>query len=456
MAEREFDLIVVGGGTGRDVVLAAEARGMRVALIEQGPLGGTCHNRGCMPTKMMIHSSDIAEAAASGPRFDVRTSFDGVDFPAIGARVYGELDEERIEREQALHDSELVEFYQAEGRFTGPRMLAVAGDTITAPRVVIAAGTRPLLPPSPALDTVPYITSDEALRLTELPRRLVIIGGGNVASELAHYFGALGSAVTMLLKGDRLLGREDGEIARWFTRELSTNVRVLTQTAAESVAAIDGGIQLTLSDGEQIEVDQLLVATGRRPNTDLLGIERAGVALGPRGHIAVNERFETSAEGVYAFGDITGLMELKHVAVRQARNLIRGLFDDDWQPIDYASVPHAVFSSPQVAAVGVTEEQLRAGGVAYKVGRHEFRHTGMGMALRENGLAKVLASADDDILGVHIVGPYASMLIQEAVIAMNTTGKLDAIIESVHPHPALQQVVEEACRAAADAEPWSR
>lgn len=443
-----YDLVVIGGGTGRDVVLAAEARGLRVALIEKGPLGGTCHNRGCMPTKMLIHSADIAEAVNRASDFGVRAQLTAVDLASMVERVFAQLNEETREREETLRASALVTFYQAEGRFVGPAAFSVAGTTITAPRIVIAAGSRPAIPPLAGLEEVLFLTSDEAIHLHDLPRRLVILGGGYIAAELAHLFGALGTEVTIVARGPRLLDREDREIADRFTRALARRCRVVLNASVVEVRRSGAGAALLLADGHLIEGDQLLLATGRRPNSDLLGLESTSVALGTDGRILVNERFETTAPGIWALGDIVGVMPLKHVAVRQARNLVRGLFDDDWQPIDYRRVPRAVFSSPQVAAVGATEEELRASGTPYKVGRHELAHTGMGMALAEEGLAKVLAGPAHEILGCHIVGPNASILVHEAVVAMAASGRLQAITESVHAHPALPQLLEEACKAA--------
>jgi dihydrolipoamide dehydrogenase len=450
---RDFDLIVVGGGTGRDVVLAAEAAGLTVALVEAGDLGGTCHNRGCMPTKMLIHSADIAEAAHSGPHFGVASTVEGVDLAAMVGRVFGILDAERIERGASLDASELVTWFRAEGRFTEPRTMRVGDETIRGERVVIAAGGRPFVPPIPGLDAVPHLTSDEAMRLTKLPRSLAIIGGGYVATEFAHLFGSLGTEVTIVEMAERLLPVVDCEISEWFTREVSLRYRVHVGASVERVAATHGGIELALAGREPVVAEQLLVATGRRPNSDRLALDAAGIEVDARGQIRIDDAFRTTAEGVWAFGDIAGPLPLKHVAVRQAKHLIRGLIEDDWRPLDYTTMPQAVFASPQVASVGRTEEQLAADGVEYHVGRHEFRHTGMGMALGENGLAKVLASPEGELLGVHIVGPHASILIQEAVVAMTTTGRLDAITDAVHIHPALPQVLEAAANAAAGARP---
>lgn len=450
---KTFDVLVAGGGTGRDIVLAASDIGLKVALVEKGPLGGTCHNRGCMPSKMLIHSAEIAEAHHVSQTFGLRSRIEGIDFPSIVRNVYAVLDEETEEREEALHEDPNVTFYKAEGQFTGPKTMRVADEEITAEKVFILGGTRPSAPPVKGADSVPYLTSDEALRLREQPRRLLIIGGGYIAVEMAYFFGSLGTEITVLVRGDRLLDREDGEISRWFTRDFSANHDVRFGVEVEELSGREDDIRVRLKgSGETLACDQALFAIGRRPNSDLWNVAATGVEMDEGGYVRVNEYMETSVEGVWALGDIVGIMPLKHAAVRQARHVIRNVFHGERKPMDYRTIAHAVFSSPQVAGVGKTEEELKAKGIPYKAGRHEFKDTGMGMAIKENGLVKVLADPrTDEILGCHIVGPHASILIQEAVVAMNTSGKLDAVIDSVHPHPALPQVMEYAFSAAAAA-----
>jgi rhodanese-related sulfurtransferase len=216
----------------------------------------------------------------------------------------------------------------------------------------------------------------------------------------------------------------------------------------DNAAVLNGGWGKWTTEGRPTSIESPDVAAGRRPNSDTLNLEAAGVEVGPGGGIVVNDEFETTVEGVWAFGDVTDLMPLKHVSVRQARNLIRQLFFGEHPSLDYDLVPHSTFSHPQIAAVGRTEEALRAAGVAYHVGRHELWHTARGMALQENGLAKILVDEGGRILGGHIVGPHASILIQEVVVAMQAGGAIEHIVEAVHAHPALPQLVEEAAKAA--------
>ncbi len=454
MAEERFDLMVVGGGTGRDIVLAASEQGLRVALVERGPLGGTCHNRGCMPSKMLIHSAELAEAVRDGRRFGINASIESVDLPSIVHNVFAELDTEVREREEDLFRDENIEFIRGEGRFVGPKSLEVDGRRISADRVVIAGGTRPAVPPIPGRDDVPYLTSDEALHLTDVPQRLAILGGGYVAVELGYFFGALGAEVTIIEMAGRLIPREDSEIGEWFTREFSRKHNVMCAWTVESLSQRDGLVHVAVKDNpEPVIADQLLIATGRHPNTDVLDVATTGVELDRAGYIKVNDYLETNVEGVWALGDITGLLPLKHVAVRQAKHLIEDLFHGKRRAMSYEAIPHAIFSSPQVAGVGKTEDELKIDGTPYRVGRWNLKATAMGMALKEDGLVKILTDESGLILGAHIVAPNASVLIHEIVVAMNAGGTLDTIVDAVHVHPALSQVVEMAAKAAQVAAP---
>ncbi len=448
MASRTFDVLVAGGGTGRDIVLAAEALGLTVALVEKGPLGGTCHNRGCMPSKLLIHSADVAETIKGSHAFGIKAGVEHVDFPTIVKNVYAELDAETQEREEHLRSLRNVAFYQMEGRFTGPKTMQVGGDEITADRVFIVGGTRPFVPNFKGLESVPHLTSDEALVLEAQPRRMIIVGGGYVTVELAHFFCSLGTEVTLIAREDRLLEREDREIAEWFTRDFSRKCEILLNTEVEEFSRNGDETEAKLKgSGKTIVTDQLLLAIGRKPNSDLWDIAATGVETNEPGFIKVNDYLETNVPGIWAIGDITGIMPLKHVAVRQARHVIRDVFYGERKAMDYSAIAHAVFSSPQVAAVGRTEEELKRDGVSYKVGRYYFKDTAMGMALKENGIVKVLAGGDGEILGCHIVGPSASILVHQAALAMSLGAKVKDVVDTVHVHPALPQVMEEAFKA---------
>jgi len=443
---KKFDVLVVGSGAGLEVASFAAEKGMSVALVEEGPLGGTCLNRGCIPSKMLIHSADVAETIRSSEKFGIKSKIESVDFASIVKKVSEVVDTDSSGIEKAIRESDNPTLYKVKGKFIGHKQMQVGDEQIEADKVFIVGGTRPSIPPLPGLDSTPYLDSTKALRLGKLPEHMVVIGGGYIAAELAHFYGALGTKITILVRGERMLDNEDEEIANWFTKEFSKKYEILFKTEVEAVSYQDNEFTLKLKGegNDKIRADQLLVATGRRPNTDILDVKATGVEMDEKGYIKVNQYLETSVEGVFAFGDILGILPFRHTANDQVGFSIRNAFTDKKVPFDPFAIGHAVFSSPQIGGVGKTEQELKKMSVKYKVGRAQLKDTAMGGALQENGLAKVLVDEQDNILGCHIIGPQASILIHEAIVAMKTNGNATAITNSVYIHPALPEWLQRA------------
>lgn len=442
---KKFDVIVVGAGSGLDIASFAHRRGLTVAIVEEGPMGGTCLNRGCIPSKMLIHSADVAEIIRNSQKFGITSRVEKIDFASMVKHVSDTVDKDSAEIEESIRRTEGMTLYKTRGKFIGQKTMEVGNEQITAEKIFIVGGTRPFIPPIKGVDTIPYLTSTEALRLTDQPEHMVVIGGGYIAAELAHFYGALGTEITLIVREDVLVGNEDGEIAEWFTQEFAKKYTIKFKIEVDEFVQQGKDTIIKLKDSEEtLKVDQVLIATGRVPNTDILDIAATEVELNERKYIKVNDKLETNVPGIWALGDIVGVLPLKHTANHEVGYAIRNAFLGKNLPVDYHGIAHAVFSSPQVAGVGKTEEQLKKEGVPYRVGRYEYKDTGMGAALQENGLVKVLAGEDDTILGCYIVGPEASTLIHEVVVAMKTTGKVDAITNSVHVHPALSEVIQRA------------
>ncbi len=442
---KKFDVLVVGSGAGLEIASFAAEKGLSVALVEEGPLGGTCLNRGCIPSKMLIHSADVAETIKGSAKFGIKSKIESIDFASIVKRVSEAVDTDSSGIEKAIRENSNPTLYKTRGKFIGPKQMQVGSEQIEADKVFIVGGTRPSIPPLPGLENTPYLDSTSALRLEKQPKHMIIIGGGYIAAELAHFFGSLGTKVTILVRGKLMLSNEDEEIAGWFTDKFSKKHEILFNTQTESVSYQNDKFAITLKDSEKkLESDQLLVVTGRVPNTDILDVKATGVAVDDKGYIKVNEYLETNINGIFAFGDIVGILPFRHTANDQAGFAIRNAFTDQKAPFDYFAIGHAVFSSPQVGGVGKTEQELKKDGIKYKVGKAELKDTGMGGALQENGLAKVLADEQDNILGVHIIGPHASILIHEAIVAMKANGKIEAITNSVYIHPALPEWLQRA------------
>ncbi|MEO9322869.1 mycothione reductase [Nocardioides sp. C4-1] len=460
-----YDLVVVGAGSGNTIV-DDRFVGRRVAIVERGPFGGTCLNRGCIPSKMFVHPADVAVAAARGPVLGVRTSTGPADWPTIRDRVIGRIDhvsEQGLAYRQGLDD---VDVLLGEARFTGERRLAVdladgGSVEITADQVVLASGSRPVVPPIEGLDQVPYETSDTVMRLDELPRRLGVLGGGYVGCELAHVFSAYGSEVVQVEGEDVMLSNQDHDVAAHVTKALQRRWDVRLGVKAERVApAPDGGVVVHLDDGSSFEVDVLLVAVGRTPNSDLLEVERAGIATDERGLVVVDEHQRASAAGVWALGDASSEVPLKHVANQDARvvqaNLLAtwaGTDPDELVVSDHRFIPNGVFTHPQVAAVGPSEAEAREKhGGDLVVARHEVADIAFGWALAGGldddpdgtGFVKVLAlRSTGRMIGAHVVGPMATVLLQPLLLAMAHDLPVRGLARShywIHPSPS--EVVE--------------
>lgn len=447
MASQTFDVVVVGSGSGLAVAEYASAKGMKVAVAEEGPFGGTCLNRGCIPSKMLIHSADVAEQIRGASRFGIDAEITHIDFRSIVDRVTKSIDADSRRIAEAVAQDPNITVFRERAVFVGERTLRVGDEQITGDKVFIVAGARAMVPRIEGLEGTPFLTSREALRLDKQPAKLTIIGGGYVGVELGHFFGGLGTQVTILQRGPSLITNEDEEIAKKFTERFSAKYAVKLNHPITSVA-YDREHFTVVAGGERFVSDQLLVATGVTSNADRLDVERAGVAVDARGYVRVNEYFETTAKNIWAFGDIIGKHLLKHSANWEANFAVASAFRKKI-PVDYSAMPHAIFSSPQVAGVGATEQELQSEGREYLVGRYPYSGVGMGEALREEyGFVKVLTdTAQENILGCHVMGPEASILIQEVVLAMKTGRSPQSIRQSIHVHPALTEVIQRAFQA---------
>jgi len=443
----KFDLIVIGAGSGLDVAAAAAARGMNVAIVEEGPMGGTCLNRGCIPTKILIHSADVVQTIKGANKFGVDVKGYSIDFKKVMQRART-VDADAAGIEANLKKIKNITLFRERGVFSGPKTLRVKSGEITADKIVIAAGTRPAIPPIEGLDKVPYMTSDEALKVEKLPKELIIIGGGYIACELAHFFGSMGSSIQILQRNVKLLPDEDEEISQKFTDLFTKEYPVRLSFAVKRVEKNGGKVGRIIAygaDGTAVEGTDLLIATGRVPNCDILQVQKSGIKTNKHGYIETNEYMETNVPGVWAFGDIAGKYLFKHSANLEAEYVtIAILTPDHRHKVDYTAIPHGVFSHPQVAGVGATEQDLKVKGEDYLVGKYMYKDTGMGEALGEqNGFVKFIADYEGKILGCHIIGPEASTLIHEVLVSMKA-GKchVNDIINTVHIHPALSEIVQ--------------
>lgn len=441
-----YDLLVVGSGSGNMLPEDAIA-GLRVAIVERGDFGGTCLNRGCLPSKMFVHTADIATAVRTAGRFGVQAELRGVDWLAVRERVFARVDS-TAQRGLDFRRDGPVDVLLGEAHFTGPRTLEIDGREVSAHRILLAAGSRPQTPPIDGLDGVAFHTSDTIMRIDALPASMVIVGGGPVAAEMSHVFGALGTEVTIVHQGPRLLDTLDTEIAQRFTDIAATRGAVWCSSVVTTVARDGDGVSVTLKTGDEtheVRAGVLLIATGRVPNTDALDVARAGIDTDEHGHVVTDAACATSAPGVWAIGDLANHYQLKHVANDEMQvALYNALHDGEPRRTPHRIVPSAVFTNPQVASVGPTERTLREAGVPYAAARHDYADTGYGWALEDTtGFFKVLADPDSGlILGAHAIGPDASIILQPLVQAMSLGTTVAQLAHDVlYIHPALTELV---------------
>jgi mycothione reductase len=456
---RHFDLCIIGTGSGNSIIDERFDQ-LNVALVEMGTFGGTCLNVGCIPSKMFVHPADLAASTVEATRLGVDLGLQGVHWLQIRDRIFDRIDPMAAKGRGHRQRSDNVTVFDARARFVGPRELDVsAADTITADRVVIAAGSRPVVPDLAGLDSVDFQTSDTVMRLPELPRSMIIIGGGYVSAEFAHIFSAFGTSVAVLSRSEVLLRREDADVAKRFTELLGRRVDVRLETIVELVEPTpDGRVRVHFSGpegaSEDLEAEVLLIATGRAPNGDTLDLSRGGIKVTDDGLIIVDDFQRTSAEGVFALGDVCSQEQLKHVANKDARVVQHNLlYPDSMITSDRRFVPRAVFSMPQVASVGLTEAQAEEQGIDYVVSRQDYGETAFGWAMEDTDhFVKIVADARSKIiLGAHLVGPQASSLIQPLIQAMSFEQPAPQVARGQYwIHPAMTEVIENALLGLSD------
>jgi len=450
MKKREFDAIVIGAGSGLRISSRLAEEGLKVAVVDEGAFGGTCLNRGCIPSKMLIHTADVLDVIKRAQVFGIKAKAIGIDWRGIQKRVWKVIDGDARELEQANRKTKGITVYKKRASFIGIKELKVGNDLIMADKIFICAGTRPVVPPFTGLENVHYETSDTVMRLKKQPRSMIILGGGYIAVELGHFFASLGTKVTMINRSGLLLRNEDEEISAKFTElakdqfDLRLDTNVLEVYKKGNKVYVDAEKNKKRSS---VAADALLVATGRKPNSDILDVGKTNVKITNDGYVAVNGFMETNVHGIWAIGDIAGKFLFKHSANMEAEVCARNALNSgSKREANYTAMPHAVFASPQVAGVGMTEQELKQKKITYSAGKHLYEHTGMGRAMEEeNGFVKALADPDTKkILGCHILGPEASTLIQEVVLAMRNGLTVDQVIDTIHIHPALPEVVQRA------------
>ncbi|MEJ2696402.1 MAG: dihydrolipoyl dehydrogenase [Candidatus Sulfobium sp.] len=445
-------LAIVGSGPGGYVAAIKAAQlGAGVTVIEDDEVGGTCLNWGCIPTKTMIGSCEVLAKVKELEKFGMHLKGEIVaSLPRIMERkdkVVGI----QVKGIRGLFKSWGIELRMGRGVLTSPTSVEVKTkdgntETVDADKIIIATGSRPANIPILPFDGKRIISSSDALKLTEIPESLLIVGAGVIGSEFACIYRELGTEITMVEMMPRAVSTEDEEISDLLEREFKKKkIKLLTGVKLEKVGIRDDGVHAFLSDGSELSAEKALVSVGRALNSENMGLETVGVKRGEKGNILVNSRMETNVAGVYAVGDVTGGMLLAHVSSAEGIVAVKNALGQECE-MDYGVVPAAIFTSPEIASVGLREHQAAEKGIAFRTGHFQFRALGKAHAIGEiSGFIKFISEEKTDkILGAHIIGPHASDLIHEAAVAMRAGLTARDIAETIHTHPTLSEGVKEA------------
>ena len=457
---KEYDLISVGTGSAMNIVEAMiqENPRTKVAVIDKDEPGGICLTRGCIPSKMLLYPAELVRTIGGAEKFGIDVDIRKINFQSVMERMRTIIYKDINMIRQGLSHSENIDYYPAVAEFVGPYTLKVGDETITSKMIFLCTGSKPIIPPIKGLEKIGYLTSDTVLQMSRLPESIAIVGGGYIAAEYGHFFSAMGSKVTIIGRNPQFVNQEEPEVSALAKRELEKHMTILTNHEVREVEKTSIGkkrlIAVNRENGEKtvITADEILVATGRGPNTDVLHPERGGIKTDGRGWIIVDEYLETSQPNVWAFGDANGRHLFKHVANYESIVVYYNAVLKKKVKVDYHAIPHAVFSYPEIGSVGLREKEAieRYGKDNVLIGMYRYENTAKGeaMGVKDYFVKVIVEKGTVKLLGAHIIGPYASILIQEIINLMYTPEQsAEPITYGMHIHPALNEVVERAFRS---------
>lgn len=441
------DLIIIGAGPGGyETAIAAAREGMKVVLVEAGALGGTCLNEGCIPTKCLCRSAEVADLMKEAATFGVVAESGGINLVEVMKRK-NEVVAQLAAGVASLLKSPGITLVQGKATFAGPHEVIVGEEHFSAPHIMVATGSSAKNLPIPGADLPGVVTSREMLQLEQIPRRLCVIGGGVVGMEFASVFRSFGSEVSVVEYAKEILPSFDRDIAKRLRTALKRKgISFNVGAAVTEISKVDGGYKVAFVSGNkegQVEADLVLMAVGRGPRLQHLGLDEIGMQYTSRG-IVVDENMQTNIEGVYAIGDVNGICPLAHAATAQGRCALYHILGKDGAP-DLQLVPAAVFTVPEVAMVGYTEETASAAGLEYSIRKAFYRANGKSLSMGESeGIVKLLVGPDGLLLGAHVLGAHAADLIHELALAMHTKMGVERIQSLIHAHPSLSEILHDA------------
>ncbi|WP_102398959.1 dihydrolipoyl dehydrogenase [Haloimpatiens massiliensis] len=443
-------IVVIGGGPGGYVAaLKAAMKGAEVTVVEKAHVGGTCLNVGCIPTKALIACSEALETIKNADKYGIKIEGEvKPDFDAIVARKR-KVTDQLVKGIEFLFNEKGVKLVRGTGKIADKNNVEVekndgTKEIIKADKIIIATGSVPVVPPMFPYDGKRVIISDEVLELEKVPKSMIIVGGGPIGCEIGQFYNELGTKVQIVEMVDHLIPFEDEDVAKILQRSFKqSKIKFFVKDGISKVDVKEDKVVATLGSGKELEAEMMLVSVGRRPYTQGLGLEELGVNM-ERGRIVVNEKMETSVEGIYAIGDTVSTPALAHVASKEGIVAVENALGGD-KKMDYRAVPRCVFTSVEVAGVGATEKSLKDQGVEYKVGKFDFRGLGKAQAMGKfQGFVKVITDMNDKILGAAVIGPNATDLLTELTLAVHLGLTAEQVGDAIHPHPTLSEALMEA------------
>jgi len=442
---KKYDVLIIGKGSSGYIMDKAAVQGLKVALIDKPPIGGTCMNFGCIPSKSLIYPADLIRSLQSTSAPGIENVRIETDFSSIMNKIKKNREKNRKSQKKHLDNLSNVDYYAGEAHFIDEKTIKVNDIELTADKIFLANGAHPFIPPIKGLENVDYLTNESILELKNKPKKIIIIGGGYIALEFAHFLSAFGVEVTILERSEKLLKKLEPELSERLEPEVRKYANLHLNTEAVEVKENNGKVEVITENEEKqetLQADKILVAVGRKSNADSLDLEHTSIHTDERGYIKVNKFLETNQKNVWAIGDINGKYMFKHVANLESRIAWYNATHQDSKSMDYSAVPYALYCFPEIASVGLTEKEAQKK-YDIQVGESEYKQVVKGSIIdAHNGFVKAIVEKKSRrLLGFHIIGPYASILIQEAVNVVANNETIDFITNSIHTFPSLSEII---------------
>ncbi|MCF7886263.1 MAG: dihydrolipoyl dehydrogenase [Candidatus Marinimicrobia bacterium] len=441
---KHYDVVVVGKGASQYIISKAAQKYDEIAVIDSPPIGGTCMNFGCIPTKTLVYPADRIRDIVNSDQLGIDADMKDANFIEQLKKVRKARQKNRQSQQEYLDQTVNIDYYSGEGYFTDKYTLEVKGQKLSGDKIFLANGARPFIPPIRGVEDIDYLTNESILELTQKPKSIIIVGGGYISLEYAHILSAFGIDITVLERQDRLMSNMEPEISKLLEKEVRKFADLRLNTTAREISSGDGITVIADSpEGQRkIQGERLFLATGRKSNADTLNLENTNIKVDEREYIKVNRYLETDQKKVWAIGDIIGKDMLKHIANHEARIAWHNANNPEKKEMRYHASPKVIFTHPEIGSVGLTEKQARKGH-SILIGKARFNSVRKGSIMKDyKGFVKVIVNKKDrKLLGFHIIGPQASILLQEAALVIANRGKIDYIINSIHTFPALSEIV---------------